>query len=203
MSDTLHGIVLAAGYSNRMGFSKPLAPFGDRTFLRAVCDCLAACGTVRIHVVVNAGLAGILKSSPESGHPLASFVVNAEPALGQIRSVQLGLAAAQDGGARWAVVALADQPAVRPQTVGLLAVRAAAEPGSILMPTWGGRSGHPYVIPERFFSRFTGAGPGETSRDVLRALSSSVVRVETDDPAVLTDADSLADMGATPRPWIR
>ena len=46
-------IVLAAGFSSRMGAFKPLLPFGERTVVDHVVTTLRAAGVERIHVVTG------------------------------------------------------------------------------------------------------------------------------------------------------
>ena len=195
-ADGLQGVVLAAGLSSRMGFAKALTPLGDRFFLQAVYEQLVRAGATPVHVVLNPGLLIALDRRKEL-FSRAVFVENNKPARGQIHSLRLGLQSAQKAGARAALVALVDLPAVRDETLGLLIERAATAPGRLLLPRYSGRRGHPILIPALHFDRFLNAAPEETGRDVIRALMNqpgTVEQVDVPDPGILHDMDSLADL---------
>lgn len=194
--DGLHGVVLAGGLSSRMGFAKALAPLGGRFFLQAVYEQLVRTGAAPVHVVLNPGLLIALGTRKEL-FSRAVFVENREPARGQIHSLRLALQSAQEAKARAALVTLVDLPTVRDETLRLLAGRATTAPGRLLLPRHQGRRGHPILIPASLFAPFLNAAPGETGRDVIRALMNqpgTVAHVDVPDPGILHDMDSLADL---------
>jgi len=189
----IQGIVLAGGISSRMGFPKALLPFGNSFFLHRIYETLVAAESVPIHLVINAGLHASLKKQAKQ-FPLGHFVLNGEPARGQIYSLQLGLAAAKEAGARGAIVALVDQPAIRVTTVTKLCESSQAKPGRILIASYEGKHGHPILIPADFFDAFLQASPDQTARDIIQELSEVVEVIETSDPQVTADVDSPEDL---------
>lgn len=189
----IQSIVLAGGISNRMGFPKALLPFGNSFLLHRIYETLVAAETFPVHIVINAGLHASLKAR-EKQFPHAEFVTNKEPARGQIYSLQLGIASAKASAANAVVVALVDQPAIRVGTVTKLCEAFRKQPNSIAIACYGGMPGHPVLVPSELFDAFLHAKPEQTARDVIAAHASRVQHVETDDPQVVSDIDSPADL---------
>ena len=189
----LHGEILAGGISSRMGFPKALMPIGDSFFLLSIYTKLVEAGAAPVHIVINTGLQSSLNAQM-SRFPEARFVLNREPAHGQIHSLRLGLAQARDAGAAGAMVALVDQPLVAPSTVRALAEAAGREPDKLVVPRCGGKRGHPYVVPAALFGAFTDAAAGATARDVLDAHAADAVYVEVNDEGIHQDVDTPEDM---------
>jgi len=193
MVAAFHSIILAGGISNRMGFPKALVVFGNSYFLHRIYETLVAGEAVPVHIVINTGLYGSLKSRLKE-FPQGKFIQNSEPGRGQIYSLQLGLHSAQDAGADAAIVALVDQPAISVSTVAALCQKHEKSPGKIYIASFEGKPGHPILIPKNLFAPFLNAGEHQTARDVIANHSSLVEYVETNDPQVIADIDSPADL---------
>jgi len=189
----IHGVVLAGGISSRMGFPKALLPFGKSFFLHRIYESLVAAETVPVHIVINAGLHSCLKSQAKQ-FPHGDFVLNKEPARGQIHSLQLGLEATKKAGAEAAVVALVDQPAIAVDTITSLCEAHRSEPGNIYVARFEGQPGHPVLIPAALFDAFLSAAEGKTARDVMAEHAAAVRYVDTADPQVTADVDSPEDL---------
>ena len=192
----VQGVILAGGISSRMGFPKALMPIGDSFFLRSIYDKLIGAGVSPVHIVINTGLQSSL-SAQMSKFAEGRFVLNQEPGLGQLRSLQLGLAAAQEAGAEAVMMALVDQPLVDQGTLKILVERYGQESGKLVLPLYEGKRGHPYIIPAAHFDAFNqaDAAGGATARDVLDSLAASSVCVEVEDAGVCQDVDTPEDMG--------
>ena len=193
----LQGVILAGGISSRMGFPKALMPIGSAGsfFLLEVYKLLYSAGAETVHVVVNAGLHAMLKPQMDK-FPHAKFHANVDPNLGQIHSLQIGIAEAAGANAARVFVALVDQPNVQPQTVQLLLENAKQFADKIIVPRNEGHRGHPFLVPKEFFAAFTSASATATAKDILDQLAAHVVPVDVDDPAVIHDIDSPADMSS-------
>jgi CTP:molybdopterin cytidylyltransferase MocA len=175
-----------------MGFPKALLPFGSSFFLRRIYDALVAAETVPVHIVINAGLQVSLKRQMKQ-FPQGNFVLNNEPARGQIHSLQLGLQAARQCGADAAIVALVDQPAIAVSTMTKLREAFFVDPEKLCVACYKGRPGHPILIPRSFFGAFIGVSEGQTARDIIAAHASETKHIETDDAQVVADIDSPED----------
>jgi molybdenum cofactor cytidylyltransferase len=121
-------------------------------------------------------------------------VPNTAPELGQVHSTALALEAALELGHTWALIALVDHPAVRVATVKALAARAREEPGAVHLPTWRGERGHPAALPTALAPALHEARAGEGARDVIARLGVVVREHSMEDPGVLVDVDTEADL---------
>ena len=86
---TIVAIVLAAGFSSRMGAFKPLLPFGERTLVDHVVTNLRAAGVERIHVVTGFQADAL---APELTRLGVTRAHNPDFAAGMFSSVQAGVA---------------------------------------------------------------------------------------------------------------
>ena len=189
----LEGIILAAGISSRMGFPKALMPVGDSFFLLQVYRRVALAGAKPVHIVINSGLRSSLDAQMEKFDE-GEFVLNTEPAKGQLHSLQLGIKAAQTSGAQAALVALVDQPFIKEETIAQVVAAAAQAPDKIIVARHNGQNGHPFIVPARVFDDFISAPSHTTARDVIHAHEPLLLFADVDDPAVLADVNSPEDL---------
>jgi molybdenum cofactor cytidylyltransferase len=104
-------------------------------------------------------------------------------------SLAAGVAATADAGG-W-VVALADMPYIRPDTVA--SVVAALQAGAhIVAPTLNGRRGHPVGFSARFAPQLLALHGDEGARHLLRERQEDLVTFECDDPGIVLDVDRPA-----------
>ena len=189
----LHGVVLAAGVSSRMGFPKALIPIGSSFFLLTVYEKLVSAGVSPVHVVINKGLRGSLDAQI-ARFPEADFVLNHEPALGQIHSLDLGLKAAGAGGAKAAMVTLVDMAFVQVETIQLLVDAMDVSPEKIIVPRVGDKHGHPVIVPAARFAEFSGLPSGKSAREVLHEHPDWIEYVDVADQSILLDIDTPEDL---------
>lgn len=160
-----------------MGAPKALLRLGGRTFLECIASTCRAAGIERIVAVLNPALAEV----PPGLEP----AFNPDPESGMLASIQIGLrSVAVSEALIWPV----DCPRVRSGTVR----RLLATPGAVVVPTHGGRRGHPAlfrVVPDLL-------GLAADTPGGARALVHRPALVEVDDPAVLDDFDTPEDLGA-------
>lgn len=181
-------VVLAAGLSTRMGTSKPLLPFGDRTVVEHVVATLAAAGIGPVHVVVG-------HRGDEVARVLAGsrVVVVDNPAyrLGMYSSIRAGIASLPETVAGTLLLPC-DVPAVRAATFARIAAAGAAH-GSIVHPTFRGVRGHPPFLPRALFGEI-GRGDGEGGlRALLARHDARAHEVAVFDRACLHDMDHPVD----------
>jgi molybdenum cofactor cytidylyltransferase len=181
-------ILLAAGSARRFGDEKLLAPYRGRALYEHGLEALAACALVdEIVVVVRPGL----PLPPE--RPRVRFIANPEHAEGMGSSLRAGVRAAGADAEAW-LIALADMPDV---TAGLIAALIAAWRTTgkpILVPIHRGRRGHPVVFGGGLRERLLEIRGDVGARGILEAHPEMVGEFPTDDPAVLFDVDTRADL---------
>ncbi len=182
------GILLAAGASTRFGGDKLLSPLADGTSLgaRAARNLL---GGVDLCVAVVR----------PSDHALASQleregcqVVRCSSAInGMGASLACGVEAVPDA-AGW-LIALADMPFIRPETIRAVAtlLRAGAP---LAAPHYRGRRGHPVGFTRSFFSRLTGLEGDRGASSLLCAYSAQLQHLNCLDPGIFADIDTRSDL---------
>jgi molybdenum cofactor cytidylyltransferase len=122
-----------------------------------------------------------------------SIVRNAAYAHGLSTSLHRGLAALPPDIAA-AVILLADMPRVRAAHIDRIIAAFDPDHPAIVVPTHGGRRGHPVLWPRCRFAalhRIVGDTGGRTLLDTLR---DNLITVAFDTDAVLTDIDTPADL---------
>ncbi|WP_442963067.1 nucleotidyltransferase family protein [Pseudomonas sp. Leaf127] len=179
-------LLLAAGSSRRFGSDKRQArlPCG-RTVLQASLDtALTAFEEVRVVLRATDGTEAL-------GLPATVQTVRSEQAeSGMGHSLASGIRSLADTQAQAVAILLADMPWLRTETLLHLADRAA--PQRIVMPVFEGQQGHPVIIGRAFWPLLEGLTGDQGARAVIKAHPEACIRITSDDPGTLLDADTPA-----------
>ncbi len=139
----LVGIVLAAGYSSRMGRFKPLLPLGPYSVVETAVRALRDGGVDDVVVVSGYGAERL---RPELTRMGVREAYNAAFDRGMYSSVQAGVAALGEGVGAFFLLPC-DVPLAGAETVRLLVEgRAVAGEPDVCYPVHEGRRGHPPLI---------------------------------------------------------
>ncbi len=182
-------IVLAAGKGERMGKPKAHVPFGGGTFLSTALVSLTKAGFSPIVVVIAPGDTEAKRVAEEHG---AAAVENPKPERGMLSSIRHGLTATGD--ATHAAILPVDHPGIADKTFQALLLHARNQPDKIVVPSHGGRRGHPGIFPRAVFPELMGAPEDEGAVAVLHAKPERIVHVVVDDEACVKDKDTPADL---------
>lgn len=182
-------VVLAAGWSSRMGAFKPLLPFGDDTVLGHVMSTIAEAAIGVTYVVVGNEAARMVPAVEARG---AVAVINTAFADGMMSSIKAGIAALP-GTIDGAMILPVDVPLVRAATLARIAASAGDGEAAVLRPTFRGRCGHPPFIHRRLFAEILAAPPEATLRDILGQHRQDARSVPVIDSGVLRDMDYSED----------
>lgn len=185
---TVAGIVLAAGDGSRLGgCAKALLPHRGRPLLHTVTDALRGGGCGEIVVVVGAYGDAVAAACDAT----ITVVTNPEWAEGMSTSLRVGIDAA--GNRDTVAVTVVDFPGI---TSGLVhAVLSAHERGSVTLPVFDGRPGHPVVFDHvdavAAAARATG---DEGARAFLAEHGDRIHRVDCTALADAADIDTPRDL---------
>jgi molybdenum cofactor cytidylyltransferase len=179
-------VILAAGTSTRMGQSKLLLPWDDRTVVETVVARLIAARVAEIIVVTG-------HQADQVTRLLADLPVRTvhNPAYvhgEMLSSLQVGLLALPATTAACLVV-MGDQPMIEGRVIGRLLAAYAEGRGDIVLPVHRGQRGHPVLIGQRFWPDLL-ALQGGAPRDVIKRYPEQVVEVQVSTDSVLRDIDT-------------
>ena len=175
-------LVLAAGFARRFGADKLKTPMPDGKPLIG-------------HTLENISSAFdeiLIVSRPETGLDPGKWPVTlfdgAEQGMGA--SLAWGISRLPD----WdgCMICLADMPFVQPRTYRSLA--AELTPENIVIPSLAGRRGNPVGFGRRFFADLSELNDERGGRKIVRRHEADVLEIPVEDPAVLMDIDTPADL---------
>jgi len=179
-------VVLAAGTSSRMGRSKLLLPWDDRTVIETIIARLVAARLAEIVVVIGHQadeVVGLLADLP------VRLVHNPAYAEGEmLSSLQAGLRVLPATTAACLVV-MGDQPMIEGKVIGRILAAYAEGRGDIVLPVYRGRRGHPVLIGQRFWPDLL-ALEGGAPRDVIRRHPDHVIEIQVGTDSILRDIDT-------------
>lgn len=188
MSDEERGsfacVIPAAGAGTRFGQPKAEAELEPGiTFLDRVVASAAASGATPIVAVVRTGLRV----------PAPAVAVDGSSKGDQLGSIRRGLARLASSGARSALVWPVDHPYVAVTTAQAVVDGYWRSRAPIVVPIFEGRRGHPALFARETWLDLMTAGDGG-ARSVVHRYGARVLEVVVDDPNVLRDVDTRADL---------
>jgi CTP:molybdopterin cytidylyltransferase MocA len=182
----LAAVVLAAGYSRRMGAFKPLLPFGSTTVIERVIATIREAGVETIRVVVGWQAEQLIPVLARRGIP---WVRNERFEDGMFSSVQAGVRSLPSG-LRAFFILPGDMPLVHPSTLTRLIAAWDAQPGGIVYPCYQGRRGHPPLIAAAYIPEILAEAPPGGLRELLAHHAQDARDIEVTDPGILVDLDT-------------
>ena len=178
-------LILAAGWSSRMGAFKPLLPFGEDTVVGHVVSTVTEAAIGQTYVVVGNEAERIIPVVEARG---ASAVLNADFNQGMMSSIKVGIATLPESVAGVMILPV-DVPLVRADTLARIARSAATGQALVLRPCFRGQSGHPPFISRRLFDEILSAPPEVTLRDILDRHQQQTQSISVIDSGILRDMD--------------
>jgi molybdenum cofactor cytidylyltransferase len=188
MSAKLCGIMLAAGASKRFGSDKLMHPLTGQTPVALAALARLRAAVPHVIAVVRPGAAMLENLLSEAGATVI-LCANAEDGMG----ASLAAAVSASGEVAGWVIALADMPYIRPETISKIAAALAAG-ADIVAPVYRGERGHPVGIAARFRPQLLALRGDAGARSVLKEHAGLVKLIEVDDPGVCRDIDTPEDL---------
>jgi molybdenum cofactor cytidylyltransferase len=182
---TYAAIVLAAGFSSRMGEYKPLLTIGGETlvnrvislFLNNNVDVILVTGWRREELISGIDLRGI------------TIIENRDYKKGMFTSVLAGIGHLQPEHKAFFVMPV-DIPLVRPATIRQMIKEAVRQPENVLYPVFGRVRGHPTLIPRSLIPEIKGWQKDGGLKAVLHNHEDMAREVTVADSYILLDVDT-------------
>jgi molybdenum cofactor cytidylyltransferase len=93
------------------------------------------------------------------------------------------------------MIALGDMPFLKPDTIDvLLQAFNNSDRDRIIAPRFSGQRGHPVIFPAFCFTALAALEGDDGARGVISANEISLCQIDVDDPGVLRDVDTPADL---------
>jgi molybdenum cofactor cytidylyltransferase len=185
----ISAIILAAGYSKRMGALKPILKLGDRTVLERTIGLFRDSGVEDVIVVVGHGSSETTPIAHECG---AQTVMNKQLDRGMFSSVQEGVRALSPDSHAFFMLPV-DIPLVRPQTIKELLEAYDSGMGKIVFPAFLGKRGHPPLVDASYRNEILSYSGEGGLRAIFRNHEDQSIQIEVDDEMILLDLDTPAD----------
>ncbi len=188
MSDRPVGILLAAGKSQRFGSNKLLHPvINNIPMLFSSAQTLASVLPDSL-VVISPALVAHTSQLDAFG---LNVVVNYEAEQGIGSSIACGVNASNNASG-W-LVALADMPYIKTQTISLLADEM-QHGADIVAPVYEGQRGHPVGFSHRYYDELSALSEDIGARDIINTHQDSLTLLPVQDAGVVKDIDHRHDL---------
>lgn len=185
---TLGLVVLAAGFSRRLGRPKALATVRGKNLLTRTIQVLAAFSATRILVIAPVA-ASRYRIGISAG--TATFVQNRRRAGGLSSSVRLGIHLSRYDSA--VLLLPVDLVHLSKSDIGRLVARWRGSRRRVAARRIGSGAGTPLIVPHWLYARAAQLAGDEGLRDVIRRLPSSALSL-VDMPSAITDVDTAQDL---------
>ena len=184
-------ILLAAGAGSRFGGGKLLHPLDDGVAIAAHAARNLLGAGLDVTAVIRPGDFPLRELLEQEG---CTVTVCPDAARGMGVSLAHGVAQSRDAGG-W-IVALADMPRIRPETIARVAqvLMAGAD---IVAPSYQGDRGHPVAFSRKFLHELQLLTGDSGARAIVQRNQAMVKLVDGDDPGVLLDIDRRTDLQRT------
>lgn len=185
----ISAILLAAGAGTRFGGGKLLHPLDDGVAIAAhAARNLVAAGITDVVAVLRPGDFPLAEMLEQEGC-YVTFCADASRGMGHSLAHGVKEASTSQG---W-IVALADMPRVRSQTIQ--AIREALENGALIAaPTHKGARGHPVGFSGSLLNELLRLAGDTGARGVLERHAAEIRLIECDDPGIAIDIDRRTDL---------
>jgi molybdenum cofactor cytidylyltransferase len=187
------GILLAAGFSRRFGSADKLLqtlPDGRPIALAAAENMIKAIPlTIAVVRPDNTALADLLENAG-----LKVVFCNAqETEMADSLSAAVRYAAQFNESSTGFVIALADMPYIKPDTIEAIA-HALNAGADIVAPAYQNKRGHPVGFSAKFRNELEQLTGDEGARAILKRHADQIMLLECNDPGILNDIDTPEDL---------
>jgi len=182
-------LVLAAGESIRMGRSKQLLPFANKTILETVIDHIKQSTVDETLVVLGSNrekIEEVIKNLP------VKSVYNPRFKEGMLTSVQKGFVSLPEE-VEAVLVFLGDQPMIPSSVIDQIVSAYQSSEKGIVLPVYGQKRGHPVLINTKYRQELANLNPEIGLRELIHDHPEDILEVNLDSSSILEDIDTPED----------
>ena len=182
-------IILAAGFSTRMGTQKLLLPYGKNTIVETVVDNVLESNVD--HVLMVLGSDGEKVKELIGDRPV-TYCQNSMPENGMLSSVLTGMKALPED-ANAALIFLGDQPDISPSVINSVIDAYKGDLYGIVIPVHDHKRGHPLLVDLKYRKDIFKLDLEMGLRSLMHHFPQDVLEVEVDEEGILVDIDTRED----------
>ena len=184
MNKKFGAVVLAAGFSSRMGAFKPLLPLGEKTVIERILGLLKAVGIKDIVVVTGHNRYELIPTIHEYK---VREVFNAKFEEGMFTSIQAGARALKEGLDGFFIMPV-DCPLISMKILRTMARE--FDPEKFAVACYRGKKGHPLLVPEKFRHEIINHDGKNGLKPITDRDFSLMQRIEAGYEGVVMDMDT-------------
>lgn len=188
-NDSISAIILAAGYSSRMGGFKPLLQLGLYRAVEHAIRCFLLAGISDVKVVVGFRAGEVVEAVKPLG---VSIVFNSDFAQGMYTSIQAGVRTLEPGVQAFFMLPV-DIPLIAHTTVEKIVDCSRQCRYGVIYPVYNGKRGHPPLITTRYKDEIINGTCQEGLRGLLNLHEHEAFNMDVEDKTVLLDMDTPED----------
>jgi CTP:molybdopterin cytidylyltransferase MocA len=190
-------LVLAAGYSSRMGCFKPLAPLGTSTLIEECVTRFLRAGIVDVRVVVGHRADELTPLLDRLG---VRWIFNADYDQGMFSSILAGVRSFE-ADVDCFFLHPGDIALVNPDTIRALLNACNPDDPKIVYPRFNGQRGHPPLIPSAYLKEDLSPDYPGGLQALVGRYEHSAMDIEVMDENILLDCDTPSDYLALIKRW--
>ncbi len=182
----INAIIMASGFSTRMGQNKLLMPYKNKYIIEHTLDKVKTCSFHEYILVTNNE--EMIKLGQDKGFKV---IFNHHPEKGQSESIKLGIKYSKEplGYAFFT----GDQPLMDVNTIKYLVDCFYTYPEFIIGPTYKGKRGNPVIFPEKYKKELLTLQGDVGGRRIIKSNQKRVKWIEIDQELFLWDIDTIED----------
>jgi molybdenum cofactor cytidylyltransferase len=185
-------IILAGGYSSRMGEFKPLLKIGEKTAVEQAINNFYSIGITDIRVVVGHKGEDIIETLSKSNLKIR-VVLNKNYEKGMYSSIVEGVKSLEDDITAFFLLPV-DNPMIKQKTIqNLMDYFKKNDDKDIVYPSFNGMRGHPPLISTKFNREILFSNPPHGLRSILNRHEKRAMDVSVVDHGILLDMDTPED----------
>lgn len=182
-------LVLAAGYSSRMGSFKPLAPLGTSTLIEESVSRFLRAGIVDVRVVVGHRADELTPFLARLG---VRWIFNADYDQGMFSSILAGVRSFETE-VDYFFLHPGDIALVNPETIRALLNACNADDPKIVYPRFNGQRGHPPLIPSAYLREDLSPDYPGGLQALAGRYEHNAMDIDVTDENILLDCDTPSD----------